>query len=272
MITIEFVRELSAEDVKDWRDIYKEDLEFSKSKKLTYAERKALPDSDFAIVLKVKKKRGKGYRKIRMFPIHDESHVRNALARLGQKKVQATLKKLGISKEKVLKKILRRAKELGMTQLLERYEKKQSAFLSEEELIEKVEQLQKELEQYKSSIETLEKEKAELEKNNQNLVQEKEKLEKEKEKLETEVKKEQERAELYKKQGELIAKRRAELGDFAKDLSDEDLLDDTKYELARLRKENYELRQKSGDMNTGASDEGDEINEIRKKVWEQKKY
>ena len=262
MITIEFVRELSAEDVKDWRDIYKEDLEFSKSKKLTYAERKALPDSDFAIVLKVKKKRGKGYRKIRMFPIHDESHVRNALARLGQKKVQATLKKLGISKEKVLKKILKRAKELGMTQLLERHK---SSLLSEEELIEKVEQLQKELEQYKSSIETLEKEKAELEKKNEN-------LEKEKEKLETEVKKEQEKAELYKKQGELIAKRRAELGDFAKDLSDEDLLDDTKYELARLRKENYELRQKSGDMNTGASDEGDEINEIRKKVWEQKKY
>jgi len=269
-ITIEFIRELSAEDVKDWRDIYKEDLEFSKSKKLTYAERKALPDNMFAVVLRVKKKRGEGYRKIRMFPIHDETHVRNALSRLGQKKVQATLKKLGISKEKVLKKILRRAKELGMTQLLERHK---SSLFSEEELIEKIEQLQKEIEQYKSSIETLEKEKAELEKNNQNLTQEKEKLEKEKEKLETEVKKEQEKAKLYKEKGELIAKRRAELGEFAKDLSDEDLLDDTKYELARLRKENYELRQKSGDLETGHSGGiDDEIEQIKKEVWEKKKY
>jgi len=258
---LEFIKELSKEEIKDWKDIYKEDLNFSKSKKLTYAERQKLPDSDFALVLTVKKKRGKGTRKIRMFPIHDEDHVRNALARLGQKKVQATLKSLGVSIKKVMNKILKRAKKLGMKELLERHK---SSVLTEEELIEK-------LNEYRSTIEELNKEKEQLNKEKTELEKKNENLEKEKEKLETEVKKEQEKANLYKEKGELIAKRRAELGDFAKELSDEDLLNDDKYELARLRKENYELRQKNGDLNTG-HDSKDEITSVQKKVWELKKY
>jgi hypothetical protein len=91
------------------------------SKRMTYQEQKALPDDMFAVVVTVKNKVTGEPRKIRMFPINDEAHVRNALARLGQPAPQATLKKLGVNIESVRKKILKRAKELKMTQLLERY-------------------------------------------------------------------------------------------------------------------------------------------------------
>ena len=45
---------------------------------LTYQQRESLPDSDFAIVIK------KDNTKIRKYPIHDESHVRNAITRFAQ--------------------------------------------------------------------------------------------------------------------------------------------------------------------------------------------
>jgi len=67
------------------------------SARLTYQQRKALPDSDFAVVVRVKDKRTGKMRKIRMFPINDKAHVRNALARLGQPAPQATLRRLGVS-------------------------------------------------------------------------------------------------------------------------------------------------------------------------------
>ena len=95
--------------------------EIEEAKKLKYQDRQNLPDSDFAVVITVKNKVTGEPRKIRMFPIQDEAHVRNALARLPQ--AAETLKKLGISQEEVLKKILKRAKELNMTELLKRYEK-----------------------------------------------------------------------------------------------------------------------------------------------------
>ena len=61
-------------------------------------------------------------RKIRKYPIHDEAHVRNALSRLGQEAPKATLKKLGVSIDSVLKKVLKRAKSLKMYSLLMRNE------------------------------------------------------------------------------------------------------------------------------------------------------
>jgi len=91
------------------------------AKKLTYQERKGISDKMFAVVVKVKNKKTGKMRKIRMFPIHDEAHVRNALARLGQPKPKATLKRLGVSVESVRRKILRRARQLKMKSLLERH-------------------------------------------------------------------------------------------------------------------------------------------------------
>jgi len=86
--------------------------EIEEAKKLTTEQRNALPDSDFALI---QERDGK---KIRRFPINDEAHVRNALARLPQAK--------DISEEErksALDKILKRAKELNMEELLKKYEK-----------------------------------------------------------------------------------------------------------------------------------------------------
>ena len=104
--------------------IYKEDLkgkDIELSKKLSFKSRKALSDDMFAIVKTEKTKTGKT-RKIRMFPIHDEVHVRNALARLGQEKVLQTIRDMGLTKTMVFNKVIKRAKELNMTKLLKRYE------------------------------------------------------------------------------------------------------------------------------------------------------
>ena len=68
-----------------------------------------ISDADFAVVINVKNKITGKPRKIRMFPIKDENHVRNALARLPQ--ATETLTKLGVSPATVRAKILKRAKE-----------------------------------------------------------------------------------------------------------------------------------------------------------------
>ena len=86
------------------------------AKKIKYQERKALPDSMFAMVLRVKNKKTGKIKKIRMYPIQDEAHVTEALARLEQEKPKATLKKLGVNIEKVGAKILRRVKQLKMAE------------------------------------------------------------------------------------------------------------------------------------------------------------
>jgi predicted Zn-ribbon and HTH transcriptional regulator len=98
-----------------------EPAELVEAEKITYQQRKGLDDKSFAVVVTVKNKKTGGTRKVRMFPIHDEAHVRNALARLGQDAPKATLTKLGVSVESVRAKILRRARELKMTDLVNRY-------------------------------------------------------------------------------------------------------------------------------------------------------
>ena len=86
--------------------------EIEEAAKLTTEQRNALPDSDFALI---QEKDGK---KVRRFPINDEAHVRNALARLPQAKDITEEEK-----KSALAKILKKAKELNMTELLKKYEK-----------------------------------------------------------------------------------------------------------------------------------------------------
>jgi len=88
------------------------------AKKLSYHEKQNLPDSSFAVVIKQK-----DGRKIRKFPIHDAAHVRNALARLGQEPTIKALERLGVSVESVKKKVLARAKTLGLNDLVKKHEK-----------------------------------------------------------------------------------------------------------------------------------------------------
>lgn len=107
-------KDIMAEEIKveEILDNDYEGGEIEDAKKLTTEQRNALPDSDFALI---QMKDGK---KIRRFPINDEAHVRNALARLPQAK--------DISEEErksALEKILKKAKELNMTELLKKYEK-----------------------------------------------------------------------------------------------------------------------------------------------------
>lgn len=106
---VEIVEEIKIEEILN--NDY-DDGEIEEAKKLTTEQRNALPDSDFALI---QERDGK---KIRRFPINDEAHVRNALARLPQAK--------DISEEEkksALAKILKKAKELNMTELLKKYEK-----------------------------------------------------------------------------------------------------------------------------------------------------
>jgi len=169
----------------------------NKAKTITYQERKNLPDSMFAVVVEVKNKRTGKMRKIRKYPIHDKAHVRNALSRLGQSAAQETLKKLGVSIEAVRRKILARARTLGMKDLLARYKATREKVTL-----------------YKEGIN----------------------------KLANQLVKARKSIDLYKAEAKKILQRQEELGDYAKNLTDEDILNDDKFEKAKLEKENALLK------------------------------
>lgn len=239
--------EIEGEDLID-----DDGTKIEEAKRLTYKERQALPDDMFAVVVK------KGDRKIRMFPIQDPAHVRNALSRLGQAKPQATLKKLGVSIESVRKKILRRAKELNMTQLLERYKNKGAENMEEKikEFEETIAQLKEEIQKKDAVIDELKKESEEA-----------------KAKIEEIEKTKSAEIEKAKEEARIVAERRAELGDFAKDASDEDLLNDLKFDNLKLKKEIAELKAKKaekGNLEAGSSgNDGDKDND--KEIFEKQK-
>ena len=211
------------------KEIRVEAKEIDKSAKMTYQQKKALPDNMYAVVVNVKNKKNGKIRKIRMFPINDKAHVRNALARLGQPKPQATLKRLGVSIDKVRAKILRRARQLKMTQLLKRY---------------------------KSALNKIAKKYSELKKSTD------------------------ERINFYKVNAKKIYERREELGtEYAENLSDTDIVNDDKFNLAKSEKENLLLKAKletsSEDIVIGIKPKADNYylntrKEINKKAFPKK--
>lgn len=122
-ITVEFWNILTAESISDeeFEQAYLalhnwEEEPIEEASKLDYQQRKNLSDSDFAYVKTVENKVTGKPRKIRRFPINDEAHVRNALARLPQAKGLTPAEKAEIKR-----KILSRARKLGMKELLERH-------------------------------------------------------------------------------------------------------------------------------------------------------
>lgn len=198
------------------------------AKKLTTKERKNIKDELFAVHMM------KDGKKIRMFPMHDPAHVRNALARLPQAK--ETLNKLGIDMETVKRKILKRAKELKMMDLVKRHEK--GGFEEVDELLKKynkatAEEFQKFVDELVSSSTSKDSELATL----------KASLEESKKVAETataeaKTAKEALNVKIEAEKAALVKARREELeAEFAKDLKDEDLLDETKFELAKTKKE-----------------------------------
>lgn len=252
-------------------------LEGEVAKKMTYQQRKALPDSSFAVVKTIKGPRGP--RKIRMYPIHDKAHVRNALARLGQPKAQATLKRLGVSIESVRKKILRRARELKMTSLLERYKKgsvdevlqeiakpvlerelsevelksitdklDNKEEITENELKTMIGDIKKVADEAKKKADADAKKKADEDakkKADEDAKKKaKETANKDLEDLKKKLKDAEDKVAGYEKaeRDAKIKSRRDELGDFAKDVKDEELLDDEKFENLKIKKENARLK------------------------------
>ncbi|MBN1467745.1 MAG: hypothetical protein JW924_03385 [Fusobacteriaceae bacterium] len=193
------------------------------AKILTYEEKQDLADSDFAVVVRVKDKKTGDMRKIRKYPIHDEAHVRNALARLGQDAPRKTLQDLGVSLDSVLKKVYRRAKALKLYSLLLRNEEElkrlgipvpkvkasedanRELIDAQKELIDKIEKAEAEIKTLKEELETT---KAILaEKSNEIDVLTKSKI---------------------------VAERRVELGETK--LTDEEILDDKKFSLEKAQK------------------------------------
>jgi len=239
--------ELSKEELEDLKGFLEEDeeQEVEEAKRLSYEQRKKLPDSMFAVVIKVKNKKTGEIRKIRKYPLNDETRVRAALRYLGMPRNQRALRKLGVSIESVRKKILKRAKELNMTSLLERYKNKGA------EMEEKIKELEQEVAKLKEQLQQKEAVIAELKKESEEAKTKIEEIEKAKE----------EEIKRAKEQAKIIAERRAELKEFAKDVKDEDLLNDLMYDNLKLKKEIAELKkakQEKGSLETGSTDKDKE--------------
>lgn len=163
-------------------------------------------------------------------------------------KAKTTLKKLDNSIDSVGKKSLKQAKEINMKDLLEQYEK---ATVEEQvklfkEIVEEVARIKVDVETSKTSIETKDKEVATLK---ESVIAKDAELATLKTELET-VKKTATDAttEIAKRDKEIkdaeIAKRKTELGDLAKDMTDEDVMNEDKFKIAKLTKENTDLKVK----------------------------
>lgn len=225
-------------------NISEEDLEeiiseekIEQSKKLSMDVRNKLSDNVFAVAKIVENKITGKSRNIRMFPIHDATHVRNALSGIAQTKVQDNLKKMGINTAEVINKIEQKAKELKI-------DVNKSSVISEEQntMEEKIKGLEQEIAKLSEQIKVKDTEIANL---TTQVNETKTQVETANATVET-LKQEKEVAvKEAKEKATLVANRRAELGsDHAKDLSDEDIVDNVKFENAKLKKEVAELKAK----------------------------
>lgn len=98
-----------------------EDIEDTEVKKSKYDERKTLKDEAFAVILTLKSKTTGEPRKICMFPLSDEANIKNSVARLEKESVKATLQKLGVAEKDIVTKIVIKAKELGLEEIVKQY-------------------------------------------------------------------------------------------------------------------------------------------------------
>jgi len=216
-----------------------------------------------------------------MFPLNDATHVRIALARLEEDNVKETFSQLGISLKTVTQRIVNKAKELKMKDIMEKYEQ-----ATTDEQVELYAEIVKEVAALKTQIQELtatqETAKAEAE---ATIAAKDTEFASIKEQVEEITKaKDAAQAELDRRDEELrqaeLAKRKETLGEFAEGLEDADILDEVKYEMALLKKENAELkkavaeapRKTDDDANTdltkGSKDKDaeDELREINKRV------
>ena len=234
---------------------------------LSVDERTKLHDNDFAVIKKIKCETSGKRRKVRMFPLNDSTHVRIALARLEQDNVKDTFKQLGVSYDKTMERILNKAKELDMKDILKKYE--QSTVEEQATLFADV---LKEMDVLTAKVQELTdaQEAAKTEAASAAVAKETE-IATLKAELETITTKANEvQAELDRRDAEIteakLTERKGTLGDTAEGMEDADILDDVKYELALLRKENAELKEAASkapkteaekvDLTKGSADKG----------------
>jgi len=232
---------------------------------LSIEDRTKLHDSDFAVIKKIKNVNSGKRRKVRMFPLNDATHVRIALARLEEDNVKETFTQLGISLKKAQQRILNKAKELKMKDIMEKYEQ-----ATTDEQVELYAEMVKEVAALKAQIQELsdaqelaktEAEKAITDKDTE-LASIKEQVE-EITKAKDEAQAELDRRDEEIKQAEL-ATRKETLGDFAEGMEDADILDEIKYEMALLRKENAELKKAAAEVKPAEEKEEGEDADLTK--------
>jgi hypothetical protein len=218
---------------------------------LSIKERTKLNDSDFAVIKKLKNITSGKRRKVRMFPLNDATHVRIALARLEKDNVKDTFTELGISFKTVQQRILNKAKELKMKDIMEKYEQ-----ATTDEQVELYATIVKEVATLKTQIQELTQaqEAAKVEATAAITAKDTE-LASIKVQLEEITKaKDLVQAELDRRDEEIkkakVASRKEALGEFAKDIADADILDEVKYEMALLKKENAELKKAVAETST----------------------
>lgn len=233
-------------------------------------ERTKLHDSQFAVIKKIKCETSGKRRKVRMFPLNDSTHVRIALARLEEDNVKDTFKKLGISYDKTMEKILNKAKELDMKDILKKYEEstveEQASLFSE--VLKQVDELSAQVKELTDAQEVAKTE-AEAAK-----TAKEEELAALKTEIETiTAKADEAQAELDRRDEVIkeakLTERKEALGDIAEGMEDADILDDVKYKIATLEKENAELKEaaakapkKEGDevdLSKGSADKEDKV-------------
>jgi len=182
---------------------------------LTVSDRTKLSDNDFAVIKKIKSIKSGKRRKVRMFPINDPTHVRIALAHLEEDNVKDTFKQLGISYDKAKQRILTKAKELKMDELLKKYEQ---ATVEEQTAL--FEEVLKEVASLKAQIQVLTEAQTTAKVEAEEALQAKDaEIASIKEEMATiTTKAEEAQAELDRRDGELkqakIAERKEALGDF----------------------------------------------------------
>jgi hypothetical protein len=230
------VEELETVDVDD---------DFFDSLSNSAKSNKEQEDDAFAVIKIVKNKAG-SQRKIRVLPIKTKKQVRSALANLPL--ATKVLEKIEVSTRTVKARILKRAKTLGMNTVLETHK----ASLAEAKF---VENLKAKLDRAVKKIVKL--------KDAKKLEVSKVTAEADESKTETVAKIKDEadkKIEFAMANAKVIVERRLELGSYADDISDKDIVNDDVYGKIKLEKENAELRakNKSGDDIVSAHTSRDE--------------
>jgi len=200
---------------------YRKNLE---SFKISLKEREELKDTDFAYVKTVIKKIGESSKKIRLFPINNEDNTIDSCLLLS--KTEKEVEALGIEVATIREKITKKLKEFNIDESKIR-NSKNVLKTSEVENKDESSVIKAKLDKYSTGIKRL----------GDTIIKLKQSLKSKDVEISTVKAELEKKIEFYRANAQEIASVRLELGDFADELTDEDLLNVDKVENARLKKE-----------------------------------